>query len=160
MSQRDAESMTIGDSEYAVYMLSPMKSHRTLVRVLKMVGPAIGPVIDAMTKGGGDGMAAMLEKELASDFFTNAAKTLFEDLDEKVLDDLIKTMAGVTEVDGKPLDQIFDVWFQGKLGDMYMWLGFAMKAQWGKSLGALAPKLISQGAQAVEKRKASQSQST
>ncbi|MDD5034856.1 MAG: hypothetical protein PHE55_08875 [Methylococcaceae bacterium] len=150
MSQKDAERESIKDAEgvehsFAMFMLPPMKSHDLLMDVARMVGPSLGPVLDAMfsKQEGGD----TLDRVLPTDFFTRATVLLFSGLDKVVLREVMGEFRKVTLVDNKPLDGIFDSVFGGKLEFMYKWLGWGMKVQWGKSFSALGELANAQGAE-------------
>lgn len=145
MSQLTSEKKEIDGNSYEVYMLPPMISQDLLMDVAKMVGPALGPVLDKFFNGGNPDV---LNQELGADFFSRAASTFFMGLDKKIMRDVIGAMSGVTEVDGKPLKNIFDIHFRGRLEVMYQWLMFGMKVQWGNSLSALV-KAAPQGAQKI-----------
>lgn len=138
MSQLDGETKDIDGHKYTVYMLPPMTSHELLVDVSKMIGPALGPLIDgAQQQSDGLNYRAL---------FDRAAQALFSGLDKAVLRALIDKMSEVSHVDGKPLKPIFDGHFRGRLDWLYAWLAFAMKVQWGKPLSALTSRLGGQGA--------------
>jgi len=143
MSQLKSESKEIDGNSYEVYMLPPMLSQDLLMDVAKMVGPALGPVLDKFFNGGNPDV---LSQELGADFFSRATSTFFIGLDKKVMRDVIGAMANVSNVDGRPLKVIFDIHFLGRLEIMYQWLMFAMRVQWGNSLSALV-KVAPQGAQ-------------
>jgi hypothetical protein len=148
MSQVEAVETQIGESKYEMYMLAPMVSHGLLMDVGKMVGPAIGPVLDALfSKAGGENkIEQVMDQEIGADFFSSAAKALFENINKKTLADVINAFKTVTHVDGMPLDKIFDAYFMGKLDEMYRWLFWGMRVQWGKSLSALGTEAAVQSA--------------
>lgn len=142
MSQVQAETTHIGESYYEMYMLPPMKSHDLLMDVVKMVGPSMGPVVDTFfSKMKGDSLEEIMNTNLDGDFFTKAFAVLFENLNKSVLNKVIDSFKTVTQVgaEGKtsPLEKIFDVHFMGKLENMYAWIAWGMRVQWGKSLSAL-----------------------
>lgn len=149
MSQAQPHKTTIGEFGYVMHMLPPMRSHRLFLKVIKMVGPALGPVFDTFfsatkSKGG-------LDQEVPAEFFSRAAAALFGDLDEKVVEAVIEAFKEVTVVDGRgKLDGgQFDIHFLGKLDEMYCWLAWGMQVQWGKSVGALLKRATERGAAAV-----------
>lgn len=141
MSQRTAVEKEIGEKQFTMYMLGPMVSHELLMDVMKMVGPAIGPMFDVVLSGKGTGeidIGKVMEEQVGGEFFSKAATALFGGLDKKVLRDIINAFSAVTHIDGVPLDKTFEVQFAGDLGMMYQWLAWGMAVQWGKSFGALA----------------------
>jgi hypothetical protein len=148
VSQLDAQILEIDEVKYEVYMLPPLLSHDLLMDVMKMVGPAIGPVLDKLFSGGRSA-GEVLDMEVDAAFFSKAASALFSGIDKKVLGNVIKELSKVTIVaPGGNLNKIFDFHFKGELDKMYKWLAFGMKVQWGKSLGALvnAVPQVPQGA--------------
>jgi hypothetical protein len=153
MSQVEPHKTKIGDSEYTMSMLAPMRSHRLLLRVIKMVGPSLGPVFDTFFSAAKSKGKDAFEQEVPTEFFTKAAAALFGELDEKVLDDVIEALKEVTVVEGEGGGKLdrgqFDIHFLGKLEEMYQWLAWGMKVQWGKSVGALLTGAIERGAGAV-----------
>ena len=154
MSQKDEMSKRIGEHEYTVQMLPPLKSHDLLVSVTKMIGPSVGPLLDMLVSQAKPG-SAIMDQVVSPDFFGKAASVLFQELDNVVLHQLIDAMKEKTLVDGKPLKDIFDFHFLGKLDQMYLWLAHCMDVQWGKLLSALiseaVSKLVEQGAETLNK---------
>lgn len=147
MSQNTEAKTKIDGHDYVMYMLAPMVSHNLLMDVVRMVGPALGPALDALfgmakEKKGAD----FLDLELGPEFFGKAAKALFEGLDKKVLENVIDAFKDQTHIDGKPLGPIFDIFYRGELGAMYKWIAWGMKVQWGKSFSALVTSIDIQGA--------------
>jgi len=138
MSQNQPVTEDIEGIQYTFYMLPPMTSHNLLMDVAKMIGPAVGPVLDSALKGESSEQGqSFLDKEVGPEFFTNAAGALFRELDKNILERVIKEFSQSSEADGAPLNKIFDAHFQGALDRMYKWLAFGMRVQWGKSLSAL-----------------------
>lgn len=147
MSQMDGTSEVIDGQTYTIYMLPPMTSHDLLLDVVKMIGPALGPVFDVLFSDAvKQGKKEILEQQVGTDFFSKAASALFSGLDKGTVRNVIEKMIEVSQVDGKPLKGIFDIHFRGRIDVMYQWLIFAMKVQWGKSFGVLGSVLTSQGA--------------
>ena len=103
MSQVEGVSEKIDGVEYTIHMLPPRQSMKLLTRVIKMVLPALGPIIDA-SQGKGD-LQGVLDQKLDSDFFSRAAQQLAMHLDGDLLDEICDVMAAVSFADGKPLKQ-------------------------------------------------------
>lgn len=139
MSQNHSETKHIDGHEYEVFMLSPMTSIKLLTRMAKMLGPGIGPIVDAVSKGGG--FEQVMDQDLGDAFFSQAAEALFTRLDEDLIENVIYTMADNTMVGGKKLRPIFDVHFKGQLGTITKWLGFALKVQYQNFWSALGENL-------------------
>ena len=139
MSQAEPHTTDIGGQAYTMSMLPPMKSHRLLVKIVQMVGPSLGPVFDMFFGKSQKTGTEVLDQEVPAEFFTKAAGTLFDSLDEKILDQVIKEFKAVTVVEGLGLlENKFDAHFLGKLDEMYHWLAWGMSVQWGKVFGGLA----------------------
>lgn len=156
MSQREGVTTTIDDKEYTMYMLPPMASHDLLVDVVGMVGPALGPALDALFTGDNAGdFESVMDQEVGVEFFTRAIGTLSKDLDKEVLRKVISEFKKVTFVGGVELSKIFDVHFQGDLKNMYAWIGWGMYVQWGKSFSDLGPIVRARVAEAQKNRKSS-----
>ena len=132
MSQLDGVTKEIDGNSYTIYMLSPLLSHDLLLDLVKMVGPALGPVLDKIY--GDKTENGLLQQSLGDDFFSKATSMLCVGLDKKILRDVI---ASVTHVDGKPLKPVFDIHFRGRLDTMYKWMAFGIEVQWRKSLSVL-----------------------
>lgn len=138
MSQKEGVTEVIDGKTYTMYMLPPMVSNDLLIDVAKMIGPALGPVVDYLVTGKkSDELSAVMDKELDSGFFTKVATSLSRELDKEVFTRVIQTFKQFTHVDGQPLDRIFDAHFRGELGAMYRWLAWGMRVQWGKCWSAL-----------------------
>jgi hypothetical protein len=139
MSQREAVEKTLGEHKYTMYMLPPRTSNALLVKVVKMVGPSIGPLFDMFfnkLKSSKD-MSEIMDEEIGVEFFQNASSTFFEHLDNDIINEVLDQFAKVGEADGHPMPGIFDLHFMGDLGRMYKWMFWGMQVQWGKSLGDL-----------------------
>lgn len=147
MSQKEGVTETIGENQYIMYMLPPLVSHDLLMDVTKMIGPALAALVGGIFGGKTpENAEEILEKEVNSDFLTTALERLFQDINKATLTKVIQHLRPMTHVDGKPLDQIFDIHFQGELDGMYKWLFWGMRVQWGKSLSALMSGASGQGA--------------
>ena len=160
MPQNELASTTIGEFDYEMAMIAARRSNRLLIAVAKMVGPAVGPLIDKAADQK-KGVKSLLDVELGADFFSKALSNLFAHLDEDTLDRVVDEFAKVTFVTGvgKLSDQgKIDIHFQDRIGDLYKWLLWGMKVQWGKSLSAL--DFFTSTVQGAKKEKESQSPST
>lgn len=147
MSQHDGVTETVGEHEYTMYMLPPMRSHNLLMDVAKMVAPAIGDAVGALLSGKTDEKkASIMEQEISPELISSAVSKLAKDVNQKTSDKVFSAFREVTHVDGKPLDRIFDEHFRGALDEMYRWLFWGMRVQWGKSLSALVSGASGRGA--------------
>jgi len=144
MSQQYCESKQIVEHKYEVFPLPPMVSHNLLIDVSKMIGPSLGPLFDRFT---GKNVDEILKTKLDSDFLTKAFDSFFANVNKETIEIVIKALREKTMVDGKELHKIFDIHFLGNLDEMYQWLFFAMKVQWGKLFSALTNSISFQGAE-------------
>jgi len=159
MPQNVPQETIIDGKKYVMYMLPPMQSQDLLFDVLKMVGPSCGPILDVLISnrsGSKIDVSTFLEQEFSPNFFTLAAKEFFGGLNKDIVRLIEKSFADVTQVDGMPLNKIFDIHFLGDIGGLFRWVTWGMGVQWGKVFSALVKGASGQGA---EKERASVSQS-
>jgi hypothetical protein len=137
------ETTSIGGKTYKMFMLSPMQSMDLLVDVSKMIGPSIGPVIDKLFSGRSlKSVDDVLNIDLGTaDLFTKACERLFGGLDKNILHAVVDAFREVTEVDGQKLDTMWELHFRGKIGELFQWVMWGMKVQWGKSFSALGSEI-------------------
>lgn len=148
MSQTQGASKEIDGKEYTMFQLAPMRSHDLLMDVVKMVGPSLGPVLDALISGSKDGKSVTLDTEIGPDFFTRAASSLFTSLDKATVKRVIDTFASVTMVEGSDgkLESHLEAHFIGRLAALYKWVAWGMAVQWGGLFSALGESTAAQGA--------------
>lgn len=134
MSQKSFQEKIINGYKYSVHMLPPIESNNWLIDLSKMIGPSVGPLLDKFI---GKSFEQILQTDIELEFLSKATQLLFSNLDKETIEKLMRRLSEKTLVDGKKLTDLFDVHFSGKLDEMYEWLLFAMKVQWGNSLRAL-----------------------
>jgi len=149
MSQTQPISTEIDGKTYTMYMLPPLRSHDLLMDVVKMIGPSLGPVFDVLFASNKKSGGEVLEQEIGPDFFSKAARTLFDSLSKGITKEIIFAFAEITQVDNVTLKPIFDSHFMGRLDVMYRWLAWGMGVQWGKPLSALVSGVSGQGARII-----------
>lgn len=138
MSQKEGVTKVIGEHEYTMYMLPPLVSNRLLIKLGKLVSPALGALLDAFSGSKGFKIDELLDSSVESTKFSRAVKELTENLEDTSLDPFIENLRKVTHVKGfGELDKVFDEFFRGGLDEMYKWLFWGMAVQWGKSFGVL-----------------------
>jgi hypothetical protein len=135
MSQRDSEKLTIDDQVFEVFMLPPKQARSMLIEMTKIIGPTLGALADV--RGGLRGLLDLDLAGMSATRFQQLAMTLVDRLDPKLLDEHMRALADVTELDGVPLSKVFDLKFRGKLGTMFKWYGFALKVNYGDFFSAL-----------------------
>ncbi|NIQ91020.1 MAG: hypothetical protein GWM98_04725 [Nitrospinaceae bacterium] len=147
MSQADGITKEIGDHKFTIYYLPPVESHDLLIDLAKMIGPSLGPVLGSVgSELSEKGLAAIMDIELDPEFLSQAASTLFNNLDKPVVKKVMEALRSKTLIDGKPLDKVFDVVFLGRLDLMYRWFFWGIWVQWGKSFGASDDAVLVPGA--------------
>jgi len=148
MSQTKPIKTEIKGHEYDMYMLDPLTSHDLMLDVMKMIGPAAGPVMDAVFGVIKTALKAKVEDigdmEIPNTAFSDAFSKLFPALDKRTIRECIDTFRKITTVDGKPLakEEIFKLHYTGALDEMHAWLLWGMRVQWGKSLIGLAKETM------------------
>lgn len=112
---REEKSKAIGAHTYLVRQLSVTPAQRLFVRVSKLIGPAL--------------VAAAAEGKAG---LGTAAAQFFDKLNEDEIELITQQMAGVSEVDGKPMKGCFELHFS-KCGqkELWQWLLFALEVQFG-----------------------------
>jgi len=83
---REPQRTTIGDVQYNVTPMSPIKASKLLTRLLKIVGEPIGKLAN-MKKEGGKGL---LEQQIDGKLISEALSALTEKLDEDEMETLLK----------------------------------------------------------------------
>ena len=145
---RGEQSEVIETHEYVVKMLPATKGYKLLMRIVRMVGPSIGIIVDGVglsgVKADEDFLQRLGEKNLGDRFFRDSISVLMQHADEGSVEHVIKTLSEATTVKvasaGKfqALAGIFELHFQGEALHMSKWLGFALRAQFGDFWSALA----------------------
>jgi hypothetical protein len=158
MSQMHSQTKEIDGPTYEMFMMEPRASNRLLTKVGKMILPCLGSVADVFANVFSKGSSGLMDIDLGDEFFCKALSTLSQDLDEKVIDQVIDAFQDATHVDGKALKPIFAAHFQGELQTMYKWIGWGMQVQWGKCWGVLGDMPLVKNA--LAKTQASQSPKT
>lgn len=131
----EQKSRIIGGANYRVGQIPATKCYKLAIAVGKIVGPALGHLLDAQ------GIEGFGDVELKSDTFSDAVSALLSRADENEVERIISQLAEVTMVDPaggeafQPLKGIFELHFAGKLKAMSLWLKFALETQFADFLG-------------------------
>lgn len=134
MTQVDTHTTVIEGDTYEVYMLDPHTAMDLLVDLAKIAGPAITGLVGMATD---KGLSSVLEADTSDPGVMEAVGGFFGKLDSALLRRLTDTMAKVTHVNGKPLPGIYAMHFRGRMGLLFRWLAFALKAQYADFLEGL-----------------------
>lgn len=160
---REMHKTRINGHAYEVTALPATRGWKLLLRVVKIVGPSLGIVIDGVGLSADEGepenlLERLSKKKVKDKFFEQAIASLAQRLDEDGVEYIIEELSSVTRLRlnadkmGPKLNEVFEAHFQGKPVDMIKWLGFALKAQLGdfSSVLELAALQDEAGQQAAE----------
>lgn len=101
------KEIEIGGSRYTIRMFTPTKALKVLTRLTKLVGEPLAQAANGM------------DKDLA-EVLPRIVHTLIERLDEQEVERLIKEdLIDAVLFEGVPVKQIFDLHFQGRIGDLF-----------------------------------------
>lgn len=128
---RELEKKKIGNHNYEMSLLGATASYKLFHKLFKMLGPSFGMVMDAVSE-----VEDVGSLDLAGGAATKAIRTLSEDISEESLEHLIDTLKAETQVNGQPLEGVFEVHFQGDIAGMFKWLIWGLKVQYKTFFGA------------------------
>lgn len=131
MAQHEAQSKTISGDTYLVYALPPRIANKMFIRIIKTVGPSLGVLLEELDEDDAKkGLKGLLDNpKIDGAFIGKVARELCERLDEDEIERMMNDLAKVSEVEGGgSLFKIFDIHFQGKIGELYAWFAFALQA--------------------------------
>jgi hypothetical protein len=143
-----SQDRQIGDSTFKVYELPATQGLAMFMQLAKMVGPAMGVLVDAAKAStGGASLANVLGASISGDVFGAAMESLATRLDEQQVQAMIAKLREKTEVDLSgsgnfvQLSQgLYDTIFAGKIMALLTWLRFALEVQFADFLPALASR--------------------
>jgi len=130
-----SEKKTINGRQYEVTQLPYTLGHKLLLRLWRVLGPAFAEGI-ARTPGiSGDEEVSLDNLQALAPAFAALVKTLARDLTEEDFDFVVGTLALYTKVyDNKgamrPLADEMEFLFAGNYGELFDWLGFALKVNY------------------------------
>jgi hypothetical protein len=141
MSQQDSEKTTIDGLEFTIFMLDPWIANDITHAISKIVGPSLGELAGAVmgSKDKQGEAKKLLDKKLDPEFAAKGVTELFRNMDASTTRWVMQELAKVTTVTGQgKLSDTFSAVFQGKIGTMYAWLGWALKVQLQSVFGTLS----------------------
>lgn len=101
------QEVTVGEDSYTITMFSPTKGLAVLTKLMKLVGEPLAQAASGMNEG----IESVLPKIM---------NALVERLDEKQVENLIKEdLMSCVLFQNQPVKPIFDIHFQGKIGQMF-----------------------------------------
>jgi hypothetical protein len=139
----DSRDKQVGSSTYRVTQLGATQSLTTLLDLAKMLGPALGVVVDG-AGGHSASFADLANAQVTGAVFARATEALFSRLDNVKVQEIINKMREKTQVDREGngnfqnLAPIFDVHFAGKMGELFGWFRFALEVNYSDFLPLLA----------------------
>lgn len=136
----------IGETLYRVTELPATRSLDMLIGLFKMIGPALGVVMDGVDTAKRTSLADMLDAKLSGDAFARAAAELAARVNTPQVQDMIAKLRACTQYDpggqGETFRNMtaetFDMHFAGRMHELFGWLAFALEVQFGDFFGSLA----------------------
>jgi hypothetical protein len=126
-TSRPVRDKTIGGIRYQVTLLGAKAGRSMLVRLTKLLGPAMASFLDGMLHAKGDLTTSLAIG--AGDAIREVTQRLTAADLEAISDELARFTVVVIDEQRQPqLDKIFDDHFAGKYNDMAAWLAFALEA--------------------------------
>jgi len=148
MSRQDLYSTTINGTLYEMNMLDPDVSETLFRRVAQKLSASVGMAFD-VAMGNKKSIydshnlgEALLAIELPVDFLKDLFRDLTSVLDDATMKDLKEAFISVTQIQPPgeqykgtvPLSRLYKLHYRGNIGELYKWLAWGAKIQWGKSL--------------------------
>jgi hypothetical protein len=133
-----SEKSTINGVTYEVTQLPYKLGHRLLLRLYKVLGPAVAKAL-SQAPGLDKGIAGLDTRELAP-AFSAAVETLAETMTEEDFDFAVDTLAEYTKISKEadkwlPLKGAMEFHFAGNYPELFKWLGFALRVNYGGFFG-------------------------
>jgi hypothetical protein len=131
----------IGDNTYRVTQLPTGEGRRILVKLVKVIGPAISVMVEEL--GDGKDAPTILDSEMSS--VGEAIRLFLDRVEQTDLDDLVTTFGRFTVVligdKVLPLSlEMQELHFSGKYLEMFKWLAFCL--EWNYSDFFASSKIV------------------
>ncbi len=139
----ESKDKQIGSNTFRVTPLGAKQSLPLLLDLAKIVGPALGIVIDA-AGAGSKSFSDLANTKITGDVFGRAAEMLFSRMDNGKVQELINKLMERTQIDREgsgnfmQLGPVYDLTFTGKLSELFGWLRFALEVNYSDFLPLLA----------------------
>jgi hypothetical protein len=145
-----SETRTIGGDEYEVTQLPSGRGRKLLLRLLRIVGPAIAELVK-------DGTSSVKLSDVSADGLAAALQELAARLTEDDFEYAVRELTSGTKVRiaGGPavkLETVSELHFAGNYGAMLSWLGFALEVNFRSffgGLGSLVPPGLAEKARSA-----------
>lgn len=127
---RTLKEKTINGKKYTVVHLSTTPALNLLLDLVRMLGPGLAPIASNLGQ-----LRKLLDRDvddLKVDFLGEAVRALVSGVDKATTHEIMKTLAGVTTVEGVGrLDNAYELHFaQEGLGVLFQWAFFALQTQY------------------------------
>lgn len=136
---REAQTKTIGEHEYTIQPFSATMAYRLLLRLGKLLGAPVALI--AVAEGGKKGSNADGE-EMDLDTLAKGIEMLTRNADVNVVEEITKDLLGGCTVryegKSKTVLEVFDVLYQGSLGEMFKVLGAVLEVNYEIPLDVFA----------------------
>ena len=127
----------IGESEYTFYQFNASQGLKVWVKLVKVLGAPLGVVINNLVGKEKKGLDKIDLKELSLD---TAVQMLANNIDADDTVELIKEICSTVLFEGKRVNEIFDVHFQGQYTQLFEVLYVALEVNYKDFLLGLAGK--------------------
>lgn len=149
--QSHSKKKVIDGKTYDVYMLSATTGLTTFLRLVRIGGPAIGIAIKGV---GLKDLKSIGDIDLDKIDFEAIVRQVFQSEEEETILDITAKLAEKTFVEGQPLQPMYEMHFQGKMGKLFRWLTFALEVNFSDFFDEYLTSMG--GVQASEKKEATQ----
>lgn len=126
---------------YEMDMLPATRSWKLFRRLVQMVGPSFGSIIDAVIQSEGKSkkLGKLLEDiEITEDFASKGIAELVDRMSESELGYIIGEFRRISRANNRSLETAyFDIHFQGKFPQLCKWLGWCIAMQYFPFIFAL-----------------------
>ncbi len=144
---RKTETRDIGGLRYQVMQLGAIRGRAVMLRLTKVIGPAIAALMAAKPKGEGKGILDVDVAALGGIF----EKLELTEADLEFFCQAFGEVSFVTLPDGKHprVVDCFDDHFAGRYGDMLSWLAFSAEVNFGDFLSKASAAIPAESASPV-----------
>lgn len=132
----NSEKTTIGGSEYKVTQLPYKPGHKLLLRLYRTLGPALADALEKVPDLPKEQKVLDVSVAQLAPAVSGAVRGLSESLSEEDFDYTVGVLSEYTEIckgDDRwvPLKQEMEFHFAGNYGELFQWLWFALKVNYG-----------------------------
>lgn len=150
MSQLDNTKTTLNGQQYEMSPLPPELSLDLMTDVISILSPTVLPLITKIFSGSKGDAEDIMGQKVDANLFSGLSFEIQAPEFKRVRRDLASAFAQVTQRNGNLISNTqggTDAVFLGNIGEYLQWIVWGCEVQWGKSLSALLPARLFQGAQ-------------